>query len=270
VGQDLTNAWISYNYSSSTLTNATFTGAIVAGAEFSESNLASSQLYSTASYQAKNLQGIGLQRNNLASWNFAGQNLTGANFNSAIITGADLTGADLRGAKGFSANMLQSATTNSTISPYGIVSGLHLDSTKPTFLVRNFSGNIPIHVTQGMSMTSGTSIVFQLDNSSWGSTISFDYGTTVALAGNLELTFAEGVLAASLRGQTFQLFSWAGVSPSGQFGQISGDLPPNYYWDTSELYSSGTVTLVPEPSTFVLIGIGVLGLLAYAWRRRIA
>ena len=34
--------------------------------------------------------------------------------------------------------------------------------------------------------------------------------------------------------------------------------------------AGAVASVVPEPSTFVLLGIGVLGLLGYGWRRRLA
>ena len=180
-----------------------------------------------------------------------------------------LTGADLRGAQGV---VLGSAMTTNTILPNGTIQGLHLDSNNPTLLVRNYSGNIPIHVLQGMSMNSGTSLVFQFDGAPWGSTISFDSGIPVTLGGKLELGLAGGVDPASLLGDNFQLFDWTGVSPSGQFAQVINDLPAGYSWDTSQLYTTGDVTLVgspiPEPTSFVLICIGAISLLAYAWRQR--
>ena len=59
--------------------------------------------------------------------------------------------------------------------------------------------------------------------------------------GTLELDFAEGVEAAGMAGRTWQIFDWTGVVPDGAFEVVS-----NYRWDVSELYSSGTVTLLPQ------------------------
>ena len=119
-------------------------------------------------------------------------------------------------------------------------------------------------------MDSGTSLVFQFDGAAWGSTISFDSGISVTLGGNLELGIASGVDPASLLGDTFDLFDWTGVSPSGQFAQVINDLPTRYSWDTSQLYSQGEVTLVPEPSTIILLAIASSILIGFGWRRRAA
>ena len=249
-GQNLTGAALS----GGTLTGADFTGAIVAGANFSGTTLTSSQLYSTASYQTKNLQGIGLQDDNLTGWNFAGQNLTGADFYTAMLTNANFTGADLRGTANFTAG---SATTTNSIFPDGRIHGLQLNSTNPTLLVRNYiptNGNpIPILIFTQMSIDSNATLQFQLDGGTWGSTISFHANITVTLGGNLELGLAPGVDPSSLVHDTFQLFNWAGVSPSGQFDEIVNDLPTGYWWDTSALYTAGDVILVPEPSMLSLL-----------------
>ena len=156
------------------------------------------------------------------------------------MTNCNLSGADLRGAIGAG---LGSAITTNTILPDGTIQGLHLDSNNPALLVRNYSGNIPIQVLGGMSMTAGTSLVFQLDDASWGSMISFASGIPVTLGGSLELGVAGGVNPAGLLGDSFQLFDWAGVSPSGRFSQVINDLPAGYSWNTSQLYTLGEVVL---------------------------
>ncbi len=222
----------------------------------------------------QNLTNAYLSSATLTNANLTNANLTNAWLDSTTLTNANLTGADLRGAQGF---VLGSATTTNTVLPDGTIHGLNLDSNNPTLLVRNYSGNIPcgisnipIHILQGMSMNPGTSFVFQFDGNPWGSTISFDSGIPVTLGGNLELGVADGVDPATLVGDSFQLFDWTGVSPSGQFAQVINELPAGYSWDTSQLYTTGDVTLepVPEPSTIALLGMGALGLLAYAWRKR--
>ena len=244
-GQNLANASLSFG----TLTNANLTGATVSGAYFYYSNLTAAQLYSTASYLAQNLQGIGLQGNDLTGWNFSGQNLTNANLSYATLTSSNLTGADLRGAQG--ASLDSTVATTNTILPDGTIQGLTQDSNNPTFLVRNYSGSssIPIHILQGMSMNPGTSLLFQFDGNPWGSTISFASGIPVALGGNIELGLAPGTDPATLYGRSLQVFNWAGVSPTGQFGQvISVPLPTRYSWDTSNLYTLGTVNLTTSGS----------------------
>lgn len=65
-------------------------------------------------------------------------------------------------------------------------------------------------------------------------------------------------------GASFDLFEWEGAVVTGEFDRIV--FAPGTVWDTSELYTTGRVTLVPEPSTLALL----LPLAMAAWgvRRR--
>ena len=267
---NLTNADIGY----ASLTGTDFTGSIVAGASLGDAteNFTSGQLYSTLSYARSDLHGIFLNFMNLSGWNFAGQNLTGtrfigstltqasfananlngaelengadmtgANFINADLTGANannstLNGADLRGAKGFGAG--SGASTANAIFPDGTIFGLHLDSNNPFLVVRNYSnsGSVPIHVTQAATFGSGGTLQAVLDSAPWGSTISFDAGVPVTLAGTLHLTVAAGAGPTNLLGRTFKLFDFTGVTPVGNFTVVN-DLPGNYVFDFSRLYA---------------------------------
>ena len=275
------------------LTNVDMTGAIVVGADFSSTGLTSSQLYTTASYQALNLQGISLAGNDLSGGNFAGQNLTNAVFSSAILTGAnfsnanlagaaldsttlananlryanlqdadftsatttgaDFSAADLRGATGFSTG--ESITTN-TILPDGTIQGLNLSGSNSLLTIRDYNGllaPIPIHVTGGMAIAAGGTLQIVLTGPTWNSTMSFDPGIPVTLGGVLDMQ-APGVDPASLLGQSIQLFDWTGVTPSGTFSQVTSHFPSRYTWDTSGLYTSGTIDLTFSTTSAPITG----------------
>ena len=67
-------------------------------------------------------------------------------------------------------------------------------------------------------------------------------------------------------GQSFDLFNGP---TTGVFSQLTLPVLSNgLSWNTSNLYANGTISVVPEPSTLVLFGVGAIGLLVYGWRRR--
>ncbi len=85
------------------------------------------------------------------------------------------------------------------------------------------------------------------------------------------------VLAADRGGQTALLFREAtGVVPAGTrnleltllMTRTEGTSNDGYADNLSLVLSGSWGTVIPEPSTFVLAGVGVLGLLGYRWRRR--
>jgi hypothetical protein len=262
-----------WDFSGQNLSNAVFFSCTLTNADLANSNLSGADLYSATLLSANltnaNMNSASLSYGTLTNANLTNCNLTNAVLDSAILTNTNLTGADLRGAIGLSGT---SAITANTILPNGTIQGLQLNTTSSLLVVRNYappsySGTIAIHVEQVMSMIKSSTFDFELDGNSWGSTISFDSGIPVSLGGDLELDLAAGIDPTGLVGETFRLFDWTGVDPLGQFGEVTSNLPAGYSWDTSQLYSTGDVTLVPEPDTLSLLvaALGLAGCVA-RWR----
>jgi hypothetical protein len=72
-------------------------------------------------------------------------------------------------------------------------------------------------------------------------------------------------------GDAFQLFDWLGVlagtpPASGAFGTINlPTLDAGKVWDTTQIFTSGQITIAPEPGRALLLMVGLLG---FAFRRR--
>ncbi|MCY2953390.1 MAG: pentapeptide repeat-containing protein [Planctomycetota bacterium] len=293
-GQNLTDA----DFDGATLAITVFTGADLAGANFRTANLANAdltdawiaqadfsaalgfspaQLYSTASYESHDLHGVrfggsvaasgALNPDNLGNWNLAGQDLTDSLLASANSANTDLTGADLRGAPGLTRSRLAVAITRNAIRPDGRIPGLRLADGE-TLLIRDYEGRIPITIQGVMELAEGSVFQILLRDPTWGSTISFEPGTLLSIAGDLKLSLAADVDPDASVGHTFKLFDWADVGSTAGFHGVLSDLQ----WDTSRLYSTGEVTLVglvPEPGCAAVVVLGALACLG-RWRHRLS
>ncbi len=257
-GANLTNAYLGY----SRLANVKLSGAVVSGAGFYNTTsygFTQAQLASTSSYQARDLSGVGLEYNDLSGWNFHGQNLTSTSLGGSTLINADLSEADTRGAQGID---LTDAIVHNTIQPDGTIAALELAG-DARLVVRDDDGvpdpaptwwlsprpPIGITIEDQMSMSDEGALRLLFESDPWDSLISFEPGISVQLGGMLELTFAEDVDVATQIGRTIRIFDWTGVAPTGTFVIASP-----YDWDTSELYTTGEISLtaVPEPSGLLI------------------
>lgn len=133
-------------------------------------------------------------------------------------------------------------TLSTTTSSYDFDGTITLD------LWQNQSGLMASETDRAVFITSGASTV------ALGGTLQLRLG---AGSGLNALTFAEG--------DQWQLFNWDTLGVSGYF--TTYDLPTlaaGRGWDVSQLATTGTVAVIPEPGTLALLA----GALPLCWRRR--
>jgi uncharacterized protein YjbI with pentapeptide repeats len=294
---DLSGANLSHaRLNRSILTNAKLSGAIVTGANLSDATsqgFTKEQLYSTASYQNRDLSRINLSDNNLAGWSFAGQNLTSALFarwSGADLSGADMTaanlsnaflvyaklsnanfaganlyGADFRFTEGLT--IAPSAMTRNVILPTGEIEGLEVRSGEllnlSTIVIDGPSLHAPV-VRDSFQIADG-SILSLTPAVAWGVRfwpIKFFDISNLQLGGALQLAIPMPDRSLEYKpdeliGGTYDLFDWPwSMESTNRFSAVFG--PPGWIWDTSELYTSGEVTLVaivPEPASLALTAL---------------
>jgi len=115
-------------------------------------------------------------------------------------------------------------------------------------------------LVQGGYVTFGSSLTMQLNLGlvkvfEGGNTLSaYDELVTTAPgepSGTLNLDFPTGF--SPVIGDVFNLFYW-GDGVDSAFSQVNTPaLPPGEYWDLSDLYTTGTVSIVPEPTSIALM-----------------
>jgi uncharacterized protein YjbI with pentapeptide repeats len=246
-GQNLTGA----GFYSADLSGVNMTDAVVAGADFSSAfSFTRDLLYSTASYKNKDLRGVSFRYNNFSGFDLSGQDLRNTMFLSCSFSGTDFSFADMRTTK--YGDYISTPNMNNTIRSDGQIQGLNIASGK-TLVIRNFE--IGITVVGTMTMAADSRLQFILDGNPWGSTITIASGVNPLLNGDIELLFADGVDINALIGTTYKLFNWNGQLLEGQeFADIITQ--PGLAWDVSHVYTTGEITLVPEPASAMLMMLG--------------
>jgi uncharacterized protein YjbI with pentapeptide repeats len=288
------NASLQYiDFYRATLDGADFTGATLTRVDLREAN-AVGTLFLNANLQRADMENgdftganfvnAVLRRADLTGADLTHASLIGAdlqdavlrngNFQNADFLNADLARADARGA--LSMNFEPAANRQNFIQPDGVVKGWIL-TTGETQEITNYYGadgqpeDFFITIDESFFMEPGATLRLVFDDEVWTSTIVFGSGTEVfLLGGTLELELNRITGADLGYGTVFHVFDWShALSVVGHFDEIVLDGDYNgYFWDTSKLYTEGTIMLVPEPASAVMAALGLVGLQFGARRRR--
>ena len=112
-----------------------------------------------------------------------------------------------------------------------------------------------------LALGGGATLVAELAGTAPGSQYDVvDVGGRLALAGTLDVKLLYGFRPHA--GQTFDILNFDPAALSGKFDAV--DLPNlggGLSWDTSGLYTTGALGVVPEPATLALVILGALGAL---------
>ena len=126
--------------------------------------------------------------------------------------------------------------------------------------------NSPNAVTvQNVLLDSTSTLIMELAGVAPGSGYDqLDISGQATLNGTLDVQLLNDFTPSA--GDSFDLFDGG---TTGSFAQINlPALRGGLTWDTTNLYSNGTISVVPEPSTIALLAAGVLALLGSAAQRR--
>jgi len=146
------------------------------------------------------------------------------------------------------------ASNAQTLSGNGSITGNTTVGTNGTLAPGNSIGSLGI--TGDFTLGAGSLSVFEINTAGDISDLAIVSGL-LTFGGTLNVN---KVGAALVSGDTFNLFDWG--SKDGTFSAVNlPELDTGLTWDQSQLYTTGTLTVIPEPRAALLGGLGLLALL---------
>ena len=196
-------------------------------------------------------------------------NTSGSGTGSGALTIA--AGATLSGSGLISPDDGNNIVVNGTLSPGALGAGAGTD------LAINLTGASTLALNGAVNFTlfgnDNLGAVNPLSQNTSMALYALDWSNlTIGTGAVLNVGLNTGVSTAGWSvGDAFQLFDWLGVlagtpPASGAFGTINlPTLDAGKVWDTTQIFTSGQITIAPEPGRALLLMVGLLG---FAFRRR--
>ena len=152
-----------------------------------------------------------------------------------------------------STSSLTTVASNATLAGTGTVGATTVNGT----FAPGDGGIESLAIVGNLTLNSGSFSLFEINTA--GDLADLATATAaMAFGGTLNVTNIGATLA---NGDVFNLFDW-GTNASGTFSTVSlPGLTGGLTWDQSQLYTNGTITVVPEPGAALLGGLGMLALL---------
>ena len=175
-----------------------------------------------------------------------------------VMTGATLAGSG-RIAPALDAPVMVNGTLSVGELP-GTASALSILTGGTGSLIIDGSGVLAFDLISGAGLGDNTSFATRADLLRVGGTLTLNPGAT--------LSVSAGSMSGWAAGDQWKLIDWTTLTGSTTDTFTSYDLPTlggGLVWDTSQLYTLGTILIVPEPTKALLIVIGMVGMMA---RRR--
>jgi autotransporter-associated beta strand protein len=263
----------SNTYNVGTLTSSNSTATIALGAN--TINAGSNNGNSTYSGTLTGTGG-GLTKSGTGSLTLSGNNTyTGTTTISAgtlvLASGGDIvssTGVNL-GTSGSRGTLDLTAKSAYTFGAGVTVNGdgtINIGTGKAVTIAGNFApGNSPgiVNVTGDLTLASTATTTMQITGTGAGLFDRAVVSGQLAFGGTLAL---DNTGYTPVLNDSVDLFDWS--STTGAFSSISGtDLGSGYTWDTTALYSTGTITVVPEPATWGLLAFSLTTVMVLRRRR---
>jgi autotransporter-associated beta strand protein len=219
---------------------------------------------------------ISVIKDGIGAWTLAGANTytgtTNINSGRLNVTGT-INGSAVTSLPGTSLSGTGTLNSTTTILLTGetLVGDANLVTAVPTVLSFSSAANTTFSAVTLDLFAGGSSGILNPQATS-NDQIRLITASSVTINSGAILTLANpSAMISFVSGTSWQIFDWGSTTPTTSFTSIDTaayTLGSGQSWDFSQLYTSGVISIVPEPSRVALLMLGLVGVVARRHRRQ--